>query len=905
MEAKKDTPFIARRKSPYRRFDLSNPLLLGGALLVLSCASVAVFVFDLSEQPHELSEEDVGKIAGKDYRASRDFTYSRIDHESTNRIREEAANAVAPMFRWEKDVAKQAERRIRDAFSFVRSGYDAQRALRVEALKRSPAPQQLDQALMHGLALGSAGVQAEPLLLSEQLSADEWAAQWALSNREEFSARLLEYVDPSSYAVLLNERFSTAVEQDLVDLVDTVLLRLISQDRAIFASSSHIIVQRLENGEQEQWAERNLASILDIETAVQEIDSFARFRLAGRQMQLREALLSLAKQFIKPNLIFDAVATQAARDQARRGVADLLVQQTFKKGQVIVDEGHEITAEHIEYYRAMLGISSTTTWLYSALGMVLFLTLVLSLVWFWLRQEALRRRRGARDLLFLATMFLLASVFMAGGNSLLMTVVDAWQSGAGAFVVVLLPLSAGPMLLRMVMERPQYAALFAIVQSLMLGMVAELPSFAIPFALLAGLLSAVGIQQAKSRLFLFRGGLLAGSLGGVAALGLALLHLHEIQLDVLAVIFALSIGGGVLSSVFATAALPVAESLFGYTTNIKLLELANLEHPALRAMLLEAPGTYHHSMMVGSLNEAAAEAIGANAILARVGGYYHDIGKLRNAQYFAENQLCDNPHNKLKPNLSALILKTHVKDGTEVAKRYKLPQEIIDFIATHHGTSRIEFFFQKAKEQESPGIPEVREEDYRYPGPKPQSRETGICMISDMVEAAARALPEKSPARLKMLVHKLINHKFADGQFDECSLTLRDLNEIAKALLVILAAVYHQRPEYPDARKERERKNDTNPGARSDSETPEARRLIAEKRADSNTPGEPLLLPQGDGADPVAPVGRPRSARSNSGEHRKVEVGKVVEEPSAPLPIEIAASAEEAASESPTPLKQR
>lgn len=309
------------------------------------------------------------------------------------------------------------------------------------------------------------------------------------------------------------------------------------------------------------------------------------------------------------------------------------------------------------------------------------------------------------------------------------------------------------------------------------------------------------MERPKRSNVVLRYGAVLGAVSALIAVAAYLLRgANMTHVDYWVVAF-LGLASGFLSAGVVTIGLPIAESVFGYVTSNKLLELSNLEHPALKALFMEAPGTYQHSIMVGTLNEAAADAIGANSILARVGGYYHDIGKVKNAQYFAENQRGDNPHNRLNPNMSALILKTHERDGLEIAKKYKLPQDIRDFIATHHGTSRIEYFYQRAKEQQE----RVHEEDYRYPGPRPQTRETGICMVSDMVEAAVRSLPDKSPDKILVLVHKLINHKFSDGQFDECDLTLRDLNDIANALIGILNAFYHHRPEYPDQKKEREK----------------------------------------------------------------------------------------------------
>ncbi len=236
--------------------------------------------------------------------------------------------------------------------------------------------------------------------------------------------------------------------------------------------------------------------------------------------------------------------------------------------------------------------------------------------------------------------------------------------------------------------------------------------------------------------------------------------------------------------------------IFGYTTDIKLLELANLERPILRKLMLEAPGTYHHSVIVGSLGEAAAATIGANPLLAKVSGYYHDVGKIKKPLYFIENQIaCKNKHDKLAPSMSSLILTSHVRDGVEIAKRYRLGKAIVDIIQQHHGTSLIVYFYEKSKKLK--GEDAVNVEHFRYPGPKPQTKEAGLVLLADTVEAASRTLENPTPARIKGLVQKIINDVFLDGQLDECELTLRDLNKIVESFNKILNGIHHHRIEYP------------------------------------------------------------------------------------------------------------
>ncbi len=256
--------------------------------------------------------------------------------------------------------------------------------------------------------------------------------------------------------------------------------------------------------------------------------------------------------------------------------------------------------------------------------------------------------------------------------------------------------------------------------------------------------------------------------------------------------------GGVVAGGVVLGILPLLEWIFGYTTNIKLLELANLNHPLLKRMILEAPGTYHHSIVVSTMAEAAARAVNANPLLARVSAYYHDIGKISKPLYFVENQgYHQNKHDKLEPSLSSLILISHVKEGVELAREYKLGEKIRNIIQQHHGTSLISFFYQKAKDIEDPEMEQVNEEAYRYHGPKPQTKEAGLVLLADAVEAASRSLAHPTPARLQGLVQRIINNVFLDGQLDECELTLKDLHQIAKCFNTILTSIHHHRVEYP------------------------------------------------------------------------------------------------------------
>jgi putative nucleotidyltransferase with HDIG domain len=257
--------------------------------------------------------------------------------------------------------------------------------------------------------------------------------------------------------------------------------------------------------------------------------------------------------------------------------------------------------------------------------------------------------------------------------------------------------------------------------------------------------------------------------------------------------------GGIFSGIFVAGITPLFETLFNYTTDIKLLELANLNQPIFQRMIMEAPGTYHHSIIVASLVEAAAEAIGANPLLAKVSAYYHDVGKIKKPQYFIENQQNgENKHVKLSPKMSSLIITTHVKEGCELASKVKLGTQITNIIREHHGTSVVSYFYEKAKKDRDPSIRSLPESDFRYAGPKPQSREAGLVLLGDVIEASSRTLSNPTPARIKSLVRERIERVLMDGQLDDCELTLHDLNKIAENFMRILNGIFHQRIDYPD-----------------------------------------------------------------------------------------------------------
>lgn len=324
-------------------------------------------------------------------------------------------------------------------------------------------------------------------------------------------------------------------------------------------------------------------------------------------------------------------------------------------------------------------------------------------------------------------------------------------------------------------------------------------------SLIAGALSVYSVRDMKSRTQIFRslGFILFGYALTIVALALERFESAGVVVEQLAY----ASGNAVISPVLTFGLLVFFERVFKVTTDLTLIELSHVDHPLLRMLAERAPGTYHHSLAIANLAEAGAVAIGANGILARVGAYFHDIGKIEKPTYFVENQKTSrNRHDKLSPRMSSLIISAHVKDGMALAQEYHLPEEVIDFIPQHHGTTLIEYFYNKALRlaegsEDETKIDEIKDQDYQYPGPKPQTKETGILMLADTIEATARSVEEPTPQKLEVLIDEMIKKRFMEGQLDECPLTLKDLTKIRAAFLNVLVGTYHSRVKYVETGK--------------------------------------------------------------------------------------------------------
>ncbi len=790
-----------------------HPGALVVMLLVLGI-TVAVFVNPAATSPSlPIKDEDVGKVASADIRAPISFTVPDI--ESTERKRGEAEEAVHSVYDFEMDLGNERVRRLKEAFGEMVGVVNEHQALldkqgdtgtKGSAAGKNAAPRdgkkksnpKKGKLKDHSSREIDSRREAELVSLRESLKAKLYA------RKDHFVKILQVVVGDDDFARFCQDRFSVKSLSAVSTLVERTMRHMIVQSRELMAAerARGITVRFLREGIQDrEQVVMNFTKILDREEALSRVRQTAALELPDMPRSLRNVIVRLAGNLMAPNLSYNRAESERRKREAREAVQPLEIR--IQKGAKIIRDGDPIKKTHIRIFQQMQKLTEVSNAPEMAVGTVMLVILILLMVVFFSARNIRAFRTEPRDLFYLGTV-----LFMF----IITTKIWFWVFGAvwerfkffplESFYYAI-PFAAGAMLVRFVLNS-EMALGFAAAASIIAGLLMENSIGFTIYCLVSSIMAAWAVASAKQRASLFRAGAVTGLANICLVVALTLFSGTFFTVEtIFNTIFAFA--GGILAAMIVMSSAPVVEVLFGYTTDIKLLELANLNHPLLKDLIVQAPGSYHHSIIVGSLVEAAAETINCNPLLARVMAYYHDIGKVKSPSYFSENQRdTNNPHDKLKPSLSATVLKTHVKDGAELARASRLGQPIVDAILQHHGTSLIKFFCQKAKEQEDPENP-VKEEEFRYPGPKPQSREVALVMLADSVEAAAKSIPDPSPARLQGLVQNMINRIFADGQLDECDLTLKDLHEIARAFNRVLTGIYHRRPDYPEsATKERE-----------------------------------------------------------------------------------------------------
>jgi len=522
------------------------------------------------------------------------------------------------------------------------------------------------------------------------------------------------------------------------------------------------------------------------------------------ERKTREIVQELARFAIMPNKFLDKEATNEARVKARENTPPVVI----KQGDVIVHKGDMVTKEVYDRLSGLGLLQDKRSYL-PQLGLLLLSVLFLLVIYSYL-EKASSMSDDAKNRYNNAQLAMLWVIFLL--NVLAMQIVALTQTESMPYVGYLAPTAMGTMLIVMLLD-VQLAMvcsfLFAILSSIIFNMSSS-RLFDFNYGFMTAVISFAAIfaiHRASQRSTILKAGIMVSLFGSASVLSILLIGELPGKTEMIATV-AFAFAGGLLTAILVIGLMPFFEVSFGILSALKLVELSNPNHPLLRKLLTETPGTYHHSVMVGNLSEAAAEAIGANGLLCRVGSFYHDIGKTKRPSYFIENQSnMENPHDSIDPMLSKSIIVAHARDGVDMLKSHNIPKRIRDIAEQHHGTTFLKFFYYKAlKEAEAAGEqPDFTEDDFRYPGPKAQSKEAAIVGISDCVEAAVRSLRNPTVEQIESMINKIIKDRLDDEQLSDCDLTLKELNKIAQTLKETVIGIFHSRIEYPEDVKPKER----------------------------------------------------------------------------------------------------
>ena len=507
----------------------------------------------------------------------------------------------------------------------------------------------------------------------------------------------------------------------------------------------------------------------------------------------REIVQEIARFALTPNIFYDEEATKEAKLRAAENLEPIYVH----KGDVVVARNERITEEKYALLEE-LGLLKDKTNYWPQAGTAMLVLLIVFVLYMYIRQSEMPVAVNNSPLLMLLIIFAITIIAVM--------IVSLAQGERLPYIGCMAPVAMGSMLIALLLDS-RLAFISTVAFSLLASVILN-ESDGMLFDFRYGFVAAVvcfvsvfAVHKASQRASILRAGVLVSVFSALATIAIMLVE-NAYTVKNLLYALAFSVAGGMLTAVLVIGLLPFFEIAFGILSPLKLVELSNPNHPLLRKLLTETPGTYHHSVMVGNLAEAAAEAIGANGLLCRVGSFYHDIGKTKRPSYFIENQInIENPHDQIDPSLSKSIIVAHVRDGVEMLTAHKLPKQIRDIAEQHHGTTLLVYFYHKAlKQLEESGVRDktISEEEYRYPGPKAQSREAAIVGIADGVEATVRSLRNPTPEQIDSLVRKIIKARLDDGQFDECDLTMKELDAIARAMKETLLGIFHSRIEYPE-----------------------------------------------------------------------------------------------------------
>ncbi|TDO84483.1 hypothetical protein DFR79_12147 [Halanaerobium saccharolyticum] len=685
-----------------------------------------------------------GQVSQGDITAPRTITF--IDESRTSELRQRAADTAPRVYEEDSTVEAEVLNKVNNLFEAVKEQRKFFYQNKISLETESSQDQQSQENKNTGAQNSETG--------SNKLTAAE------IKN---FSQK-----EVNEIIGLVREKISFEISGDslatLITLTDEELQEL--QKRA-----RNLLQNKLES--------RILPS--DLPAARTELRQSAMEMDISRSKRL--ALADISETVIAANMFLNQEATASRREEAISKVEP--VEQTVRQGEIIVRKGDVVTEADIEILER-LGLQKSGINYYNITGRILIsLILVLLLGFYFYKYQKSVWQDNSK--LLLIELLILSVVFFA-------KILTLFQN---PFVDFMVPTAMASILLT-VLIGSDTALITTLFISLLIAPVYEMNFNIVLTSFLAGLIGIFSVTKVKERGDIIRAGLNVSFILVFLIAGLSLMQESQ---DWTYLIW--SIGGGIVNGllvgVLANGMLPYLEDLFDMTSSVKLLELSNPSQPILKRMLVEAPGTYHHSVIVGNLAETAAEDVGADSLLARAAAYYHDIGKLKRPYFFSDNQFGgENPHDKTSPNLSALIIKSHVKDGVELAEKNGLPAKIIDIIKQHHGTNLISYFYQQALQDNKHD--DIEKKDFRYDGPKPQSREAAIIMLADITEAALRSknFNKNNHDRIEGFVRGLVKDKLIENQLDQSNLTLSDLDTIVKSFVKVLTGIYHQRVEYPE-----------------------------------------------------------------------------------------------------------
>ena len=721
-----------------------------------------------------------GDVVDMDIKAPKDFLFE--DKAATELNVQTAVETVRTVYDHDATLAEKLTRQVYDAFGIM------QTAIREG---RSAVPATIDPKDPPGLSPLETEM-AERRIAAEQtqeIKKRVWDA------KPEFEKKIGIPFNGDAFAILEKEAFS----EDIAFYITKILSEIL--DNGVVANKE-ILLREAEKGitlrqidEKTETTVNNLRQFYGLDQSKVMVRVIGQPLLKDLNYNLRNLIVDVVQNLIQPNITLNKSETEDRKKQAASEIKPIFYK--IKTGEMLLREGERVTGLQLQKLKALESQTKDEGVFAKSLGaamMIIFLFVVMHLLYL----SHLKKLPGSynRNLLCIACIF----IFFMGIAKSAAIFSESLTVGAGSSINETtlfygIPIGAAAMTICLFFGM-EIAVPFAVLMAVCTVVVYHIRFEILIYLLLNGVMAAYWIQNCRERKAFIMAGLKLGLLNMLLVVAAETYAGNPSAMRIMwGTVFAFA--GGVGTGIITSGLSPLIELAFGYTTDITLLELANLDRPILKRLMIEVPGTYHHSMVVGTMVEAAASEIGANPLLAKVCGYYHDIGKIRKPLYFIENQENGiNRHDKLAPSMSSLILIGHVKDGMEMARENKLGQAIIDTIEQHHGTSLIGYFYEKAKKQK--GEHAVKIDDFRYPGPRPQTREAGLVMLADVLEAASRTLENPTPARIQRLVQELINKIFSDGQLDNCELTLKDLHNIARSFNKILTGIHHHRVEYPE-----------------------------------------------------------------------------------------------------------